>query len=259
MRNTLVVSLFVLLLAGCQSETLYSSLDEAHANEMIVVLQGDGIKARKMKDNDGGWSVQTSAATFSDAVRALNTHGYPKDTFLNTGDIFKKKGIVSTPLEERARYVYALSQELSSTISSIDGVITARVHLALPEEDPLADKQKPASASIFIKHKTEQDFTSHIAAIKSLVVNSIEGVAYDNVSVALFAAQPMPTAPSDSADPTIKASLAQVSIFGLALIAVSIVITGMFLTLRRKSALALAKSTSASARLSTAPAKKDSA
>ncbi|MEL6212630.1 MAG: type III secretion inner membrane ring lipoprotein SctJ [Pseudomonadota bacterium] len=205
------------LLAGCQKSDLYSALSEQQANEMIVVLEGAGIAASKTPTRDGGWTVRIAPDRFSGAVQVLRANGYPKDEFASIGDIFKKKGIVSTPLEERARYVFGLSQELSSTLSVIDGVVTARIHLALPEEDPLAQTTTPASASVFIKHKPGVDLTPHVAAIKTLVVNSVEGVVYDNVSVALFAAQPMPSA-SRPGPKAAHASFPPVSAYSIAAI-----------------------------------------
>jgi type III secretion protein J len=48
------------------------------------------------------------------------------------GKVFKREGFVSSPLEERARLVHAMSQEIANTINNIDGVVTARVHLVVP-------------------------------------------------------------------------------------------------------------------------------
>jgi type III secretion protein J len=81
---------------------------------------------------------------------------------------------------------------MSSTLASIDGVVSARVHLVVPERNPLSDKPQPAAASVFIKHRPDKDFTRQVPQIKALVVNSIEGLPYDNVTVALFAAESLP-------------------------------------------------------------------
>jgi type III secretion protein J len=62
----------------------------------------------------------------------------------------------------------------------------------VPERNPLADKPQPAAASVFIKHRPDKDLSAQTAQIKALVVNSIEGLAYDNVTVALFPAEAMP-------------------------------------------------------------------
>ena len=106
--------------------------------------------------------------------------------------MFKREGFVSSPLEERARLMHAMSQEISNTIANIDGVVTARVHLVVPERNPLVDKLQPAAAAVFIKHRADRNLPSQIAQIKALVVNSIEGLTYDNVTVALFPAEIMP-------------------------------------------------------------------
>ena len=110
--------------------------------------------------------------------------------YQSLGEVFRKEGFVSTPLEERARLLYALSQELSRTVSAIDGVVIARVHLAIPERNPLSEEKPLSSASIFIKHKPGSQVVNKAASIKALVVNSVEGLPYDNVTVTFFASDP---------------------------------------------------------------------
>ncbi len=193
-RNLSLVALActLALLVGCSGQELYSQLSERQANEMVAVLRSAGISADKVSQ-DGRYSVKTSPGDFPLAVRALSAQGYPREEFDSMGKVFKREGFVSSPLEERARLVHALSQEISNTIASIDGVVHARVHLVVPERNPLADKLQPAAAAVFIKHRPDKDLAPQVAQIKALVVNSIEGLPYDNVTVALFAAENLPT------------------------------------------------------------------
>lgn len=178
-------------LTACSNQELYSQLSERQANEMVAVLRQAGIEAEK-KVAEGRFSVLTSRGDFADAVRLLNAQGYPRESFDSMGKVFKREGFVSSPLEERARLVHALSQEISNTIASIDGVVAARVHLVVPDRHPLLDKPQPAAASVFIKHRPDKDLTPQLTQIKALVVNSLEGLSYDHVTVALFPAEAMP-------------------------------------------------------------------
>jgi type III secretion protein J len=191
-RGACLALCVALLSAGCSNQELYSQLTERQANEMVAVLRQAGIEADK-KVTDGRFSVLAPRGDFSDAVRVLNAQGYPRESFDSMGKVFKREGFVSSPLEERARLVHALSQEISNTIASIDGVVTARVHLVVPDRHPLLDKPQPAAASVFIKHRPDKDLTPQVTQIKALVVNSLEGLSYDHVTVALFPAEAMPT------------------------------------------------------------------
>lgn len=191
----------LLALAGCSSEQeLYGQLSERQANEMVAVLYTAGIKAEK-QTKDGKFSISTSRDEFAAAVRALNAQGYPREQFDSMGKVFKREGFVSSPLEERARLMHAMSQEIANTIANIDGVITARVHLVMPEHNPMLDKPQPSAAAVFIKHRADVNLQSQVTQIKALVVNSIEGLKYSNVTVALFPAEAMPgdNAPKASA------------------------------------------------------------
>jgi type III secretion protein J len=183
-----------LMLGACSKQELYSQLSERQANEMVAVLRSAGIDAEKQV-REGQFSVATASGDFAQAVRTLSAQGYPRESYDSMGKVFKREGFVSSPLEERARLQHAMSQEISNTLANIDGVVFARVHLTLPEKNPLADKPAPASASVFIKHRPEKNLSGQITSIKAIVVNSIEGLAYDNVTVALFPAENIPAEP----------------------------------------------------------------
>ena len=103
--------------------------------------------------------------------------GLPRNTYKRLGDVFKKDGVVSTPIEERSRYLYALSQELEHTLSLIDGVILARVHPVLPERLVPGEAALPSSCSVLIKHRSDWDPALYEDRIRRLVVSSIPGLA----------------------------------------------------------------------------------
>jgi type III secretory pathway lipoprotein EscJ len=96
--------------------------------------------------------------------------------------------LISSPLEERIRFIYGLSQDVQETLSRIDGVITARVHIVLPENDPFAKEVRPSSASVFIKYLPDSHLEDIKSEIKLIVEKSIEGLSYDKVSVVMLPA-----------------------------------------------------------------------
>ena len=226
------------LLAGCSDQELYSQLTERQANEMVAVLRSAGIAAEK-QSQEGRFSVLTATRDFPQAVRVLNAQGYPRETFDTMGKVFKREGFVSSPLEERARLVHAMSQEISNTIASIEGVVTARVHLVVPERNPLSDKPQPAAAAVFIKHRPEKDLAPQVTQIKALVVNSIEGLSYDNVTVALFPAEAVPGDVRAGTPASREASLAGPLAGGAAIGAVALLGGGLLWWRRRRPAAAL--------------------
>ncbi len=190
--RTLVCVLAGGMLAACSGQELYRDIDEREANEMVSALMRAGIDASKEAGEKGTYTVLVSQADFSVAVETLRQSGLPREKFESLGSVFKKEGFTSTPTAERARLVFGISQELSHTISEFDGVLEARVHLALPETDAMRGIGNPPSASVFVKYREGYDLPSQTAAIKALVTNSIEGLDYNKVSIAMTEAKAAP-------------------------------------------------------------------
>ncbi|OKO81904.1 type III secretion system inner membrane ring lipoprotein SctJ [Bradyrhizobium sp. NAS96.2] len=183
-RRFRVVALLSLLLplVGCKAD-LYTKVQEREANEMLAVLLKNGVDAVRVAAKDGTSTIQVEQNQLASSIDLLNAEGLPRHSFKSLGEVFNAAGLIASPTEERARYVYALSEELSRTISDIDGVLSARVHVVLPKNDLLRRDTTPSSASVFIRHDSRANLSSLLPQIKMLVVNSIEGLSYDKVAV----------------------------------------------------------------------------
>lgn len=186
-----------LLLAACQSD-LYSNLTEQEANSMLAILMSNGVGAQKVARGKEGFTITVDQNDMLRAIALLKDSGFPRTSRDSVGKVFQKSGIMSSPFEERVRYIYALGEDVANTLSQIDGVVTARVHIVLPDAPQLGQPVKPSSAAVFIKHQPGVDLDFFVPQIRRLVSSSIEGLDYAAVTVVLADATPTKTAQPDT-------------------------------------------------------------
>ncbi|VVE48326.1 EscJ/YscJ/HrcJ family type III secretion inner membrane ring protein [Pandoraea iniqua] len=185
LRRLAVLAALSLTIAACSSRVeLLSSLPENDANDILAVLLDAGVSADKRSAKDG-FVVRVAPDQIAQAMSALHAQGLPRDPYVSFGQVFRKDGLISSPLEERARYLYALSQELAFTLTKIDGVVTARVHVVLPERIGRDDTMAPSSAAVFVKYRDDVALDTLQPQLRKLVVNSIPGLSADKVSFIL--------------------------------------------------------------------------
>lgn len=186
--------LLCLALHGCGGTTLYTDLSEREANTMAAALLRAGIAVERQAQDDGKVTLRVDEARLAEAVHILNEAGLPESRFDNLGQVFKNNGLVSSPMQERAQMIYALSQELAHSISEIDGIRSARVHVVLPDNDLLKRVISPSSASVLVRYGKGTDIGLLLPQIKTLVARGIAGLTYENVSVtAIEAVEPQPS------------------------------------------------------------------
>ncbi len=178
---------FVLSLAACK-ETLHRDLTEREANEIFSVLDISGIPtSRKYDTANGTYDVLVDKDHISRAVNVLDARNLPRENFMTMGEVFAGDGFVSTPFEEKARYIFALNQELAQSLTFIEGVAQARVHVVLPEPNRITQQTEDAGASVFIFYHSGFDLQTATAQIKTAIASSVDGLSYENVSIAAFA------------------------------------------------------------------------
>lgn len=174
-----------LLLAGCQAE-VHGNLTENDVREIVTVLRNVGIDANRSGSAEGAYSVTVERSYLAKATSELARRGLPREKFGTLGEIFASDKLVSTPFEERVRFMHALNEELAGSITRIAGVVSARVHVMVPESSPIARQVSKPRASVFIYKAPEADLNSLVPTVKGLLVNSLDGLEYENVEVALF-------------------------------------------------------------------------
>lgn len=184
-RKTGLAFVALLALAGCRVE-VYDKLSQRDANEITALLLTSSIDAKRLEEKDGTFSVEVPERDFAAAVQLISDSGLPRPQFHSMVDVFDNDRLISSPSEERARLGYAVSQELSQTVSEIDGVVSARVHLATPAIDPLGRRVNKSSASVAIHHEQALSTDGLVPRIKLLVSHAVDDLEYDDVLVALF-------------------------------------------------------------------------
>ena len=150
-------------------QLLYGNLTDRDAASVIQGLEGAGIPYRV-----SGNAVLVPADRVHDARLKLASQGLPQGTAVGLEMIQEDKGFGTSQLMENARYQHALETELARTISTLQPVQSARVHLALPRATALLRNRTPASASVLVNlYPGRRLEAPQVAAITHLVASSI--------------------------------------------------------------------------------------
>ena len=138
----------VLWWRGPDWSLLYGNLSDSDASSVVQALQTGGIEYKL--DNTSG-AIMVPAERVHDARLQLAAQGLPQGKNSSFELISKDPGFGVSQFMENARYQYALESELARTISSLQAVEAARVHLAMPQQSAFVRDRRPASASVLLQ------------------------------------------------------------------------------------------------------------
>lgn len=198
--RALVVLVVVLLSAGCGKVNVISELGESEALEIIVLLRQNGITATKMPIEGGQevlWTVAVDSRDAGNAFLVMSENELPRDQPKGFEAFFGQSKLIPTETEEKAIFLQAQSGELSRTIERMPSVIDARVHISIPNHDPLrqlmeGEKPPRPTASVFVKYwlpneNTPAESRLNESDIKRLIAGSIEQLEASDVDVVMKA------------------------------------------------------------------------
>ncbi len=117
------------------------------------------------------------------AITALSAEGLPRPNPAGVLSSVDKGALVPSRASEHAQVVAGLAGDLERTLESVDGVLVARVHLNLPEADPLRDAPRArATASVLLEHRGAQT-PLPVPDIQRLLAGGVSGLAPEDVAV----------------------------------------------------------------------------
>lgn len=190
MKKTLALLLICLALYGCRKVALYHDLAEDDANAMLVALQTQGIKAEKLKEtrqNEVFWVIEVDSSRIEEARKILVEHNLPRKKEAGLSGVYKEKGLIPTPDEQKARYLLAVKGEIINSLTKLPDVVDADVVLNIPTQDEFASpdaREKKPTASVVIKARpgvTGEALSE--SKIQQFVANSVENLNPRDVSV----------------------------------------------------------------------------
>lgn len=198
--KSLYAVLLVFLLTACQQKDLLEGLDQQQANEVIAVLQRHNIEADKVDRGKAGFSILVAQTNFAAAVDWLKIYDLPSRPRMEVAQMFPADSLVSSPRAEKARLYSAIEQRLEQSLQSMEGIMSARVHVSYDVDSGEGGRQaKPVHLSALAVYDRDIDPEQKVNDIKRFLKNSFSDVEYDNISVVLSkrseAQQQAPTAP----------------------------------------------------------------
>ena len=158
---------------------LYTDLSAADAASVVDSLSSRGVEYDL---TDAGKTVLVPKDEVYDLRVGLAGEGLPSS---NEGyALLDNQGITTSEFRQRIDYQRALEGELAKTLTALDGVQSASVHLALPDQSLFIDEPATPTASVLVAGKAIGGITGdEVEAIVHLVASSVKDMKPDDVTV----------------------------------------------------------------------------
>jgi flagellar M-ring protein FliF len=170
----------VLWSQGQNYTVLYGQLSERESGQVMDALTAAGIE---FKLNPSG-AVSVPETKVQEARIRLASQGLPQSDAMGIEMIQKESALGSSSMMEIARYQSVLETELARTIVKVQGVQTARVHLALPKPTVFLRDARKATASVMLQlYPGRRLEPGQVAAIVHLVASSVPELGASDVTL----------------------------------------------------------------------------
>lgn len=199
---TLLVVVAIALLSACDSPiNIVHSMSELEANEVMVVLEEQGISGTKVMEEGRivTWAVAVPSSRSKDALRVLVANKLPKPRSQGLAEVYPpgSGGMIPTKSEEKARFLLAMQGEIERILKSIPGIQDASVSVVVPEKNVIRDVDTPpppATASVALVYNPDEDNKKPVEEerIQKLVAAGVEGLKPQNVQVVMKENKPSP-------------------------------------------------------------------
>lgn len=161
-------------------KVLFANLSDKDGGAVIAQLSQMNVP---YKHADGGSAILVPAGKVHDVRLKLASAGLPKGSVVGF-ELMDGARFGQTQFQERLTFQRGLEGELTRSITAMDAVDSARVHLALPNQNGFFREQQKASASVMLSLKGGRTLErAQIAGIVHLVSSSVPDMNPKAVSV----------------------------------------------------------------------------
>ena len=172
---------------------LYTNLADKDGGAIIAQLSQMNVP---YKHAPGGGAILVPANRVHDTRLRLASQGLPKGS-VSGFEVMESNRFGMTQFQERLTFQRGLEGELTRSIQSLLSVQSARVHLALPNQNGFFREQQKPSASVLVSLNVGHNLDRHqLAGIIHLVASSVPELSPGAVSV-LDDSGKLLSAPSD--------------------------------------------------------------
>ncbi len=159
---------------------LYANLADKDGGAIVAQLSQMNIP---YKYTDGGGAILVPADKVHDTRLRLASQGLPKGSVVGF-EMMESNRFGMTQFQERLTFQRGLEGELTRSIQALSSVQSARVHLALPNQNGFFREQQKPSASVLVSlHPARSLDRTQLAGIVHLVASSVPEMTTSAVSV----------------------------------------------------------------------------
>ncbi len=181
----LTVALFLIAYSWIQEppyRAVYPGMSEADRQLAFTELNSADFRAQI--DSSTG-ELKVPSDRYHEARLLLASRGLPQGTASGgINSLSDDSAITTSQFMEQVRYTAAIENELARSISQINSIQSARVHLASPKESVFVRNRTPAKASVVVTPFSGRIISSsQVQAIVHMVSSSVPYLSAEGVSV----------------------------------------------------------------------------
>lgn len=158
---------------------LYGELDNTDLQQVRTVLDRDGVPY-----DTRGNAIYVPEDQVTSARMTLGEAGLPSGGSVQSGyGLIDDMSTVATNFQKEIAEKRALEGELSRTVSSLNSIETARVHLVLPKREIFSREQREPSASVTVKVRGNKLQDSEVLSIQQVVAAAVPDLKPTRIAV----------------------------------------------------------------------------
>lgn len=162
-------------------QVLFANMAPQESSEVVEVLQQMNIN---YKLDPASGALMVPAGDVQNLRMKLAAEGLPRSASQGMEMLNQDQGFGTSQFIERARYQRAMEEELSRSISELNNVRSARVHLAIPKQSVFVRERKDPTASVVVNLFSGRALErGQVSAITHMVASSVPNMTNSDVTV----------------------------------------------------------------------------